>query len=314
MVTALTRFVPTVALAAFTLTGFAPTAYAQNFGEWGVPASIDPSRLLVNTTRNDGCPIETPDGQQLFFASDRGSSLDIWVASRESEAGDFTSVERLPYPVNVTAADTTDHRDFCPTPLPGNRLLFVSARANNCGGTGNNPDIYITRLHPVKGWLPPEPLSCDVNSGAEEWSPSLVEAEGKTLLYFSSTRGDRVQRIYVSELQSDGSWSQATEVVELNLPGAQNARPNVRKDGLEIVFDSTYGGVMPDIWTASRASVLEAWSGLHKIENVNSPGAETRATISRDGQRLYFGSTRANQSGDTGADIFVSTRSGPGNR
>ena len=36
-----------------------------------------------------------------------------------------------------------------------------------------------------------------------------------------------------------------------------------------------------------------------------SPGAETRATLSRDGRRLYFGSTRA---AGRGSDIYVSTR------
>ena len=41
----------------------------------------------------------------------------------------------------------------------------------------------------------------------------------------------------MSVQQPDGSWGTATLVNELNAAGASDARPNVRKDGLEIVFD-----------------------------------------------------------------------------
>jgi Tol biopolymer transport system component len=286
----------------------ATVAEAQNFGEWGPAASVDPLRVNdVNTSFNDGCPIESPDGHMLFFASDRSGNLDIWVAYRDKESDPWGSSVALPAPVNTPA------KEFCPTPLPGNGLLFVSTRANNCGGAGNNPDIYYTRLHPVLGWLPPQPLSCDVNSGAEEWSPSLVEAEGVTMLFFSSTRTG-TQKIYSSALSPDGSWGPAIPVYELNWDGAQDARPNLRKDGLEIVFDSTRGGGTPHIYTASRSSIFDPWSAPVLLgPNVNSTSSETRASLSRDGERLYFGSGRANRMGDSGSDIFVSERSRPGN-
>ena len=60
----------------------------------------------------------------------------------------------------------------------------------------------------------------------------------------------------------------------------------------------------------------EPWSSPELLElDVNLPGfAQTRPSISRDGRRLYFGSTRDNLPDDLagGSDIFVSTRSGPG--
>lgn len=276
--------------------------HAQDFGPWGAPKSVDPYRINgVNTSANDGCPIESPDGDMLFFASDRAGSLDIWVATRDNESDDWGSPVQLPAPINTAG------QEFCPTPLPGNALLFVSTRANNCGGAGNNPDIYYTQWHPRKGWLEPKPLSCEVNSGAEEWSPSLVQAAGKTILFFSSTRSGE-QKIYTSTLQRNGEWTAAEPVNELNWPGAQDARPNVSKDGLEIVFDSTRDGGAPEIYTASRSSIREPWSTPVPVTAVNSPASETRASLSRDGERLYFGSSRANVTGDRGSDIFVSKR------
>ena len=123
----------------------------------------------------------------------------------------------------------------------------------------------------------------------------MVEAEGQTVLFFSSNRGDGVNhKIYMSLRLSDGSWGAATSVDELNLPGAYDARPNVRKDGLEIVFDSNRAGGAPDIYTATRASVFDPWSLPQPLgPNVNTASAETRASLSRDGTRLYSGSNRA---------------------
>jgi hypothetical protein len=297
-------------LAALAVLLSASATFAQNFGEWSPPASVDPGRTSINTTVNDGCPIEAPDGNTLFFASNRAGDLDVWVAYRTSEDAPWGAAVRLPAPVNRVGSN-----EFCPTPLPGNRLLFVSTRANpnDCGGKG---DIYLTRQHPVRGWLAPVPLNCDINSAGDEFSPSLVEADGVTTLFFSrEVQPSGQHKIHAAVQQPDGTWNPAAAIDELNLDGASDARPNVRKDGREIVFDSTRFGLPSQIYTATRSSVLEAWSApvpIAAVQNVTK--AQSRASISRDGTRLYFGSTQANLPGDTGADIFVSTRSGPASK
>lgn len=159
------------------------------------------------------------------------------MASRPNEQVPWAAApERLPFPVN-----TTDANEFCPTPLPGNRLMFVSTRGNVCGGSGPNADIYQTRLHPVLGWLPPEHLGCNVNSGFEEFSPSLVEAEGVPTLFFSSSRSDPPrQKIYMSQLQQDGTWGVATLVNELNAAGGfgREAKRAQERFGNSIRFHS----------------------------------------------------------------------------
>lgn len=294
----------------------ASLTFAHERQSWSRAVSVDPARLNgVNTSVNDGCPVEAPDGHMLFLASNRVpgapgvKDLDIWVAYRDTDDAPWGAAEPLPLPVNTSA------NEFCPTPLPGNQLLFVSTRTNDCG-TGNDPDIYYTRLRmsPL-GWTEPVSLSCGpdgINSPFEEFSPSLVQADGKTMLFFSSNRDSGtagVHKIYSSRLRVDGTWSPARAVDELNSE-MSDARPNVRADGLEIVFDSNRGGTY-DIYLASRHSVTSRWSKPRRLsDRVNSDTAdETRPSFSRDGERLYFGSTRANaELTGTGADIFVSTR------
>lgn len=80
-------------------------------------------------------------------------------------------------------------------------------------------------------------------------------------------------------------------------------------DGRSIVFDSDRpGGVGSfDIWSSYRASPTGPWSDpVNLASAINSPAGESRATMSRDGRRLYFGSTRAGFQGNS--DLFVSMR------
>ena len=94
-------------------------------------------------------------------------------------------------------------------------------------------------------------------------------------------------------MQEDGTWGAPSPVGGLNQDGAIDARPNVRKDGLEIVFDSTRGdpaNVNADIFTSMRTSLSQPWSPPQRLgANVNSPAAESRPSLSRDGTRLYSG-------------------------
>jgi Tol biopolymer transport system component len=269
--------------------------------DWQPAVNIDPGGFNgVNTPALEGCPIESPDGCALFFASNRpggNGGLDIWVAFRSGPNDAWQEPQNLP--IN-SASD-----DFCPTPLPGGELFFVSRRAGGCAA--NSADIYFTSLHPVLGWIDPVHLGCSVNSAGDEFSPSYVPAGGG-MLFFSSNR-DGLHKIYVSLRSPDGEFDSPAEVAELNSPASNTARPNVSQDGREIVFDSDqpggFGGA--DIWRASRSSILDAWlPPVNLGANINSAFPETRPSLSRNGARLYFGSSRPGSQGSS--DIHVAER------
>ena len=280
-------------LAALASTALAGTLLAAEFGDWSAPVSAeqgsDPS---LNSMFNDGCPILSPDGLSLFIATNRPGGLgglDIWVAHRETTTSGWGAPENLGAPVN-TAFD-----EFCPTPVRGKGLFFVSRRDEP------NGDIYRTRLHD-DGYDTPERLGPDVNSGAQEWSPSYFEDEaGNEVLYFSSTRAG-TQDIYASV-----NFGPAEPVAELNT-GFDDARPNVHRNGREIVFDSTRPGTLggPDIWTAWRESTSEPWGAPEHLASLSSPAPDTRASLSWDGTFMVFGSARAG--GEGSADVYVTTR------
>jgi hypothetical protein len=292
------RLVGTAALTL--LIAAAPAAVvARSFGDWetAVPEAG------VNTAAAEGCPIESPDGLSLYIASNRAGGTgdpdpnDIWVFHRDAVGDPWGAAENLGGPVNSPFAD------YCPTPLRGNALLFVSNRPGGCGGG----DIYLGRDNPAHGWTI-QHLGCDAtgagpNFPGGEFGPSLVETDEGTFLYFSSdgyeVGGD--QDIYMSRQRADGTFEPATAVEELNTPQS-DFMPNVRKDGLEIVLNSNrpggFGG--QDVYTSWRASTSEPWSTPVNVGGaVNTAGNETRSSLSWDGTRLHFGRN---------GDILVSTR------
>lgn len=280
------------AFAAFSSLAVGGAIAAKEYGGWSIPVSAETgSDDDLNTPSNDGCPILSPDGLSLYMASNRPGSqaLDIWVASRQSTTQGWGKPERLPAPINSEADD------FCPTPVRGNRLFFVSRRAES------NGDIYSTRLT-REGWETPVRLGPNINSSAQEWSPSYFEDDqGREVLYFSSTRSGK-QEIYASV-----NWGPAERIAELSA-GGDAARPNVRRDGREIVFDSVrapnLGG--PDVWIATRPSTGADWSAPRHLAEVSSNAADTRASLSWDGTIMLIGSGRAPNEGL--ADIFVTRR------
>jgi Tol biopolymer transport system component len=254
-----------------------------------------------------GCPHESRDGLTIYMASGQPGGqgdLDIWVAHRESLDEAFGEAENLPHPVNSAAPD------FCPTPVGGKYLFFVSARpaADACG----SGDIYLTRYNPAHGWQEPVHLDCapdGPNTAGGEFSPSLVETDDGVYLFYSSN-GTGNMDIYRSELQPDGTFGPGQPVAELNT-AFDDRMPNISKDGREIVFSSSrltwgesdefdsHGG--QDVYASWRDSTDDPWSAPVNLGGgINTGADETRASLSWDRERLYFGRS---------GEIYVSERS-----
>lgn len=286
------------------LTLAASPVTAKNLGPWAAAQSLESlpgSSSEVNTAFLDGCPIQGPDGLSLYTATNRPGGLggiDIWIADRSSTDVGFGAPVNPGAPIN-SAAD-----DFCPTPVRGKGLFFVSRRDGACAT--NSADIYFSRLNPTHGWTEPTHLGCTVNSAGDEFSPAYVEENGTGVLYFSSNRGGS-HDIYRS-VEDAGGFGPPVAVAEVNT-SFDEFRPNVRKDGREIVFDSNRPGGLgaTDIYAASRASVDEPWSNPANLgPAINTAAGESRASLSWDGKTLLFGS--AKPGGEGSSDIYYSTR------
>lgn len=283
-----------------------------------------------NTTFLDGCPAPSPNGLEFYMASNRPmdsqgqpgmGGIDIWVSRRSSVDAPWGEPENLGAPVN-TIAD-----DFCPTPQrDGKGLLFVSRRVlpdnSQCGGA----DIYYARRAHDGSWSEPLHLDCTVNSAGEEFSPFLVEYDdGARELYFSSTRAGGFSSepptsttgdadLYVSEVTPEGAVLPPVLVPGVN-SAAHDFRPSLRRDGLELFFDSNRpesvlnaAGTAAsfDIWSATRAGRFDAWTGPEPLgPNVNTPADEQRPFLTWDRLTLFFGRSPGSEGN---SDIYLTSR------
>jgi hypothetical protein len=291
------------------LTSEAVDARSQ-VGAWATAQKIDEiagNHAELNTASVDGCPIQSPDGLSLYMASNRPGGkggLDIWVATRPSKRAPWGAPENLPEPIN-SASD-----DFCPTPVGAARLFFVSRREVP-GVTCGLGDIYETRRSRAHGWSEPQHFACapaGPNSALDEQGPSFVRGQ----LYFSSSSATVPGDLFVSNKRDDG-FGPAKPVVNLNDPTANDIQPNVRKDGLELVFSSNRAGGSggQDIWVSSRSSTAAAWSAPVNLgPAVNTALGESRPSLSSDGKQLLFGRAGPAGTGEGGtgaSDIYVTT-------
>lgn len=308
------RFIGLCTLVALAI---ASVATAMSFTGWSAALSAETFEAAdpaLNTPALEGCAAISRSDRDLYFASNRAGGLgglDIWVSRRERSDDPWGPPENLGAPIN-TAAD-----EFCPSPnRDGHGFLFVSGRPGGCGLS----DIYLTRESP-RGWAPLEHLPCSVNSAGIEAGPFLLPGDGGKTLYFSSTvaggfasdppgnpTGDA--DIYTAAQGSDGSFEARVLVPGLNT-ARFDARPNLRRDGLEVFFDSNRGGTSSfggfDLWSATRTSKADGWETPQNLgPQVNSAGGDVRPSLSWDGARLYFGSNRAGGEGDS--DVYVTSR------
>lgn len=294
-----------------------PAAATLRYGPWD-PASP----VSINTPANEGCPIESPDGRSLYIASNRPGTygnLDIWRSFRGSTRQPWSTPENLGPVVN--SADF----DYCPTPIQGNWLLYVTSKdtetdddplnddclpgppATPPPGNPAGGDMFLTREKSDGSWVRPLHLGCypdGPNTAGAEFSPSLVFTWRGVELYFSSNGypDSQQQDIYVSRVLWDGTITPGQRIAALSTE-FDDRMPNVRRDGLEMVFSSNRPGGAggQDVYVSTRRTVFHPWGAPQRIDNptINTSGSETRASLSGDGTRLHFGRD---------GDIFVAER------
>jgi hypothetical protein len=244
-------------------------------GDWTTP-----ERLPDTVNAADAIDLEpriTPDGQTLYFMSDRKGGLggyDIWVTHKQPDGGWSPAQNLGP---NINSAD----HDHClmPLGLPGQEdtYQFISTRPRKPGGEPAN-DVYVTKMENGV-WRP-----------ARRYGSALLDSIGHNCRLTTVSRDGLIlgivtlhdlatfhRMVFVHYDPTSGQWKGPIVEAPFNRPGVDGACPVVTADGDKIIWSAGYdrgpgpiataygtGGVYDLFWlkTSDVVAYYKAKAGL----------------------------------------------------
>lgn len=241
---------------------------------------------VVNSAADEQNVIISPDGKLLYFTrknhpentggpSDPG---DIWVSER-NENGDWTSA------YNLRSINNQKNNIIIGLTNAGRTMIMRDghqfAIANKNGGK----------------WSTPQPFEVPYfKSKSKEFSAS-ISADGRYLLFGMESFGSYgVEDIYVSQRQSDHSWSNPKSLGRQINTAYQEITPFLAADNKTLFFASNgYDGEGSfDIYVSVRLD--DSWQNWSTPVNlgakVNTPGRERSFSFLQDDEFAYLSSTQ----------------------
>lgn len=106
---------------------------------WSPPERVSGA---INSERAEFSPALSPDGNRLYFASERGGSIELWVATRGDDTREWNAPEKLGTDVNVPRSMTLG-------PFIANdqrSLYFMAARQDLAAADACTPGTCFDRL------------------------------------------------------------------------------------------------------------------------------------------------------------------------
>jgi len=224
-----------------------------------------PSRFTTNDAR-DFAPVWSPDGQRIVFASDRDGPSNLYVKN----AGGATQEEQL----------LKNENPKVPSDWHGDYVLYTETSQK----TGL--DIWAV---PVSGDR--KPFAVVQTSFAER--RGRLSPDGHWIAYESNESGR--PEVYVQSFPppSGNRWI-------ISKDGGQS--PRWRRDGKELFFYATGGGIMSVDVKAQRAPNEFEVDDPHLVRNVLAFGAAF--DVSSDGQRFLVNG-RATQGDSSRSTLTV---------
>lgn len=217
-------------------------------------------------------PCLSPNGNELFFASDRPTEVksekddyNIWVSARINDG--WSEPKPLPSTIN------SEKDEFFPSIAGNGNLYFTSVRENGIG----SEDILISRFLDGE-YTNPEPLDSNINTPAYEFN-AYITPEEDLLIFGSYGRKDDMGGgdLYFSSKDKYGNWKAAV-----------NMGPQINSDKLDFCpfIDISRGNFY---FTSERILSMDK-----KIENVSELEGLANHILNGMGNiyRIHFHSIR----------------------
>ncbi len=222
---------------------------------WTMPARGGEPVEVTNDPALDWNPVWSPDGNYLYFASDRGGSMNLWRVRVEEQSG---KVLGPPEPA-TTPSTYSEHLSFS---RDGRRLAYVQVvRRDQLQKVGFDPATGTVVGQPV--WI---------TQGSRRATDPDLSPDGEWLVF--SSVGEKREDLFI--IKTDG-----TSLRQLTDDIYKDRRPRWSPDGKRIAFFSDRSGRY-EIWVINSDG-----SRLEQITYASDPGA-IHPIWSPDGTRLAY--------------------------
>ncbi|ACT95318.1 OmpA family protein [Dyadobacter fermentans] len=247
----------------------------------------------INTEYNEISPIISPDGKTIYFSrvshpqnthGPKGSQ-DIWFSELKSDK--WTPARRLPAPLNKE-----DYNSLYSITPDGNTLLIKGSYKNGTYETRG----FSTSKKTARGWSAPNKLDIPgyTKLSKGQFDCGYLSNDGKVLVMsFSEKKNSKVDDLYVSFKQKDGSWSKPMNLgAEINTEDFTETTPFLAPDGVTLYFSSDRKGGQGsnDIYYSKR--IDKSWKRWSRPVNlgpaINTDGYDAYYTISALGDFAYM--------------------------
>jgi hypothetical protein len=267
---------------------------------FGTPAAESVSQATnlgtaINSTSSDFGPIISPDGNELFFTSDRPGGLggqDVWVSRRIN--GVWRKAENLGPPINTPGNEGPD----CFS-LSENALYFTACdREFGMGGC----DIYVSFQLKNGKWTNPQNLGGPVNTKDNE-SNASISSDGGLLIFTSdrpgglggadlwmARRGEMIKKL-LPGFAATGRWQEPVNLgANVNTPDWDGVG-FLMPDNQTLYFSSRGRGGLggADIFRSVMKDGVWA-QAVSMGDIINTPRDDIYFTLPGSGDLAYFSS------------------------
>jgi Tol biopolymer transport system component/serine/threonine protein kinase len=237
---------------------------------WTIPAAGGAPTPVTQDAALDWNPVWSPDGQFIYFASDRGGSMNLWRVRVEEATGRVAG-----QPESVTTPSTyAQHVSFS---RDGRRAAYVNLVSST--------NIYKAAFNPYKEQVTGAAVA--VTQGFKHTTAPDLSPDGGWFAY--GTQGEKQEDIYV--VDRDG----ALPPRRLTDDAAKDRNPRWSPDGERVAFYSDRSGKY-EIWTVRRDG-----SDLRQLTHTAGQAGLAYPVWLPDGARLSY-----NQHGESCAVIDTS--------